>query len=167
MENFIFLCSENNCLFLGPQKKCKSFDISLLLLRISGQFQPEKHFSLIEGTVWNKGEVLPFSVVSWAPPYRNKSYLIIFPELLGLDLSVTLVNLHFNCDKRKVHYLISWCRNFVETHVAAEFLAIRLKLCANCPFPPNFQTRTLSKTTVFYAVRRFSSRALGSGIYCK
>ena len=40
---------------------------------------------------------------------------------------------------------------FVQSTVSAGFWAIPLKLCANCAFPQNFQTRILGEIAVFYA----------------
>ena len=41
--------------------------------------------------------------------------------------------------------------------VSVEFCRIRLKLCGNCAFPQNFNTRKLGEITVFYAVYRIET----------
>ena len=44
-------------------------------------------------------------------------------------------------------HLISWCGNFVKTH------SFRCpKLCRNCAFPQNLNTRKLYEIFVFYVV---------------
>ena len=69
-----------------------------------------------------------------------------------LRVSITASNTVIN--------LISWCENFVERHsfhIVSGYsfhilFAIRPKLCGNCAFPQNFNTRKLGEFTVFFAV---------------
>ena len=60
-----------------------------------------------------------------------------------------LVNLHFNCNKIKPHYLISWLEILWKCAVFAVFPKIRQKLCVARTFPRNFQSRKLMKLQYF------------------
>ena len=53
----------------------------------------------------------------------------------------------------------SWCGNFVETHTFHRIRMICSKLCGNCAFPRNLQTRKLGEITVFYAIKNFCDSA--------
>ena len=66
---------------------------------------------------------------------------------------------HESLHKLSKFQLISGCDDFTETHVSPELRADCSKLCKNCVFTQNFQTRKLNEITVFYEMN------VGDGVF--